>query len=101
MHGASEDGRENEVWRRPGRGEREARVERFTDFLLSQGRSFRDEETGVGAGKCSSDIVFPFRSTKTPWSNFANATKSGRGPYLLVSRRNIVGNFCARREASA
>lgn len=47
MHGAGEDGRENEVWRRLGREVREkARVERFTDFLLVQGRSFRDGETG-------------------------------------------------------
>lgn len=88
---SGEDGRESKVWRRLGT-RWEARVERFTDFLSRIPRR-RNETQSAQSGKCSSDIVFPFRSTKALWSNFANATKSGRAPYLLSVAVILLGTF--------
>lgn len=63
----------------------------FYGFPLSHSET--KERDAVGVGKCSSDIVFLFRSTKAPWSNFANATKSGRAPYLLSVVVILLGTF--------
>lgn len=78
-----------------GRGEK-FRVERFTDFLSHSERE-RENGTQLALGKCSSDIVFPFRSTKAARSNFANATKSGCASHLLSVAVILLETF-ARAE---
>lgn len=86
------------AWKgRKGRA-RERRLEEAGDEVRRAGWTFygfplSHSEAQVGVGKCSSDIVFPFHLTKAPWSNFANATKSGRASYLLSVAVILLGTF--------
>jgi len=92
---SGEDGRESKVWRRLGT-RWEAWVERFTDFLSRIPR-------GTGRSRCW-EMQFGHRISfsldKSAVEQLRKRDEIRSRPLLTVGR-NIVGNFCVRRETFA
>jgi len=95
-----EDGRESKVWRRDWeRGEK-----RELNVLRISSLAFRDGAGGTGRSRCW-EMQFGHRISfsldKSAVEQLRKRDEIRSRPLLTVGRRNIVGNFCVRREAFA